>query len=331
MSNEPVDALAQAALASYPLSEACSLTLCNVSENHTYRVQDPDTGVAYALRVHRPGYRTPRQIESELAWIDALDHDGVVATPPVVAARDGRRVVSASAPGLDPRDVVVFEWVDGVAPDLDSGAAAIDQFETLGAISARMHDHARRWPRPEGFDRPRWDYEHSIGPRGHWGAWQDGLGMGPEELAQLQRLDATIASRLRAYGQDPSRFGLVHADIRLANVLADGDTVRVIDFDDCGFTWFMYDFATAVSFMEDHPRVPELREAWVRGYRTEAQLEPAAEAELETFVMLRRLLLVAWIGSHHTFAPEAAELGAGFTAGTCTLAESYLSTHSPAH
>ena len=43
--------------------------------------------------------------------------------------------------------------------------------------------------------------------------------------------------------------------------------------------------------------------------------------------MLRRLLL-CWIGSHYTFATEAAELGAGFTAGTCALAEEYLSTHS---
>ena len=40
----------------------------------------------------------------------------------------------------------------------------------------------------------------------------------------------------------------------------------------------------------------------------------------------RRLLLVAWIGSHHTFATEAAELGAGFTTVTCELAERYLST-----
>jgi Ser/Thr protein kinase RdoA (MazF antagonist) len=139
---------------------------------------------------------------------------------------------------------------------------------------------------------------------------------------------ATIAARLRVYGQDPERFGLVHADLRLANVLFDDGDVRVIDFDDCGFSWYVYDFATAVSFMEDHPQVPELRAAWVRGYRSVAALEPAAEAELETLVMLRRLLLVAWIGSHHTFAPEAAELGAGFTAGTCALAEDYLSTHS---
>jgi Ser/Thr protein kinase RdoA (MazF antagonist) len=56
-------------------------------------------------------------------------------------------------------------------------------------------------------------------------------------------------------------------------------------------------------------------------------LDPADEAELDTFMMLRRLLLVAWIGSHHTFATEAAELGAGFTTGTCALAERYLTTH----
>ena len=87
----------------------------------------------------------------------------------------------------------------------------------------------------------------------------------------------------------------------------------MIDFDDCGFCWFLYDFATTVSFFEDHPQVPELKDAWVEGYRSVAPLAAADEAELDTFVMLRRLLLVAWIGSHHEFATEAAELGAGFT------------------
>src|SRR5205085_12406303 len=99
-------------------------------------------------------------------------------------------------------------------------------------------------------------------------------------------------------------------------------------FDDCGFWWCRYDFATTVSFIEDHPQVPGLRQAGVDGYRSVAPLTAEDEAELDTFVMLRRLLLVAWIGSHHEFATEAAELGAGFTEGSCHLAERYLSTHS---
>jgi Ser/Thr protein kinase RdoA (MazF antagonist) len=322
-----MDELAAAALGRFGLSPAATASLCNVSENHTYRVEDPEAGCAYALRVHRPGYRTIPQIESELRWVDALREDGAVDTCVPVHAPGGERVVTVAADGLGERNVVLFEWLPGSEPDPE-GDAVIDGFRTLGAVSARMHAHARAWQPPPGFERPHWDYERTLGAGGHWGRWQDGLGMGREELALLERLDATVRGRLEAYGQGPDRYGLVHADIRLANLLVDGGHVRVIDFDDSGFAWFMYDFATTVSFMEDHPRVPELRAAWLEGYRSVAPLDPADEAELDTFVMLRRLLLVAWIGSHHTFATEAAELGAGFTAGTCALAERYLSTHS---
>jgi Ser/Thr protein kinase RdoA (MazF antagonist) len=313
-----MDAVAAQALARYGL-EGATATLCNVSENHTYKVEHD--GCAYALRIHRPGYRTAHQIASELDWVDALRDDGAIETPAAIAATTGERVVD-----LGSHNVVMFDWLPGITPEPD-GDDLVLGFTTLGAVSAHMHAHTRAWQPPPGFDRPTWDYEHCLGPRGHWGAWQDGLGMGAEERTQLDRLDQTIARRLRAYGQGPNRFGLVHADIRLANLLVDGEQVRVIDFDDCGFSWFMYDFATTVSFMEDHPRVPELREAWLAGYREVAPLDRDDERELETFVMLRRLLLVAWIGSHHTFATEAAELGAGFTAGTCALAERYLSTH----
>jgi Ser/Thr protein kinase RdoA (MazF antagonist) len=321
-----MDELAAAALARFGLSPEATASLCNVSENHTYRVEDPASDNGYALRIHRDGYRTAQQIESELQWVDALREDGAVDTCVPVRAPGGERVVSVTADGLGARNVVLFEWLPGAEPDPE-GDAVIAGFRMLGAVSARMHAHARAWRPPPGFDRPPWDYDHTLGAAGHWGAWQDGLGMGREERDVLGRLDAAIEARLRAYGQSGERFGLVHADIRLANLLVDDGHVRVIDFDDSGYAWFMYDFATTVSFMEDHPRVPELRDAWLEGYRSVAPLDAADEAELDTFVMLRRLLLVAWIGSHHTFATEAAELGAGFTAGTCALAERYLSTH----
>jgi Ser/Thr protein kinase RdoA (MazF antagonist) len=323
--SDAMDALAAAAVRRFGLSSEARAALCNVSENHTYRVDDPEAGRTYALRLHRPGYRTAAEIASELDWIDALREDGAVDTCVAVAAPDGERVVSVTADCAGERNAVLFEWLPGVTPDPE-GAEVVEGFRTLGAVSARMHAHARAWRPPPGFARPHWDFEHTIGRAGHWGRWQDGLGMGPEECAQLERLEIAIAERLLAYGRGPERYGLVHADIRLANLLVEDGHVRVIDFDDCGFAWFMYDFATTVSFVEDHPRVPELREAWVEGYRSVAPLDPADEAELATFVMLRRLLLVAWIGSHHTFATEAADLGPAFTAGTCELAERYLST-----
>jgi Ser/Thr protein kinase RdoA (MazF antagonist) len=320
-----IDRLAQAALPAYDLDPASMVALINVSENWTYRIEEPD-GRAFALRVHRPTYHTAEEIASELDWIDALRVDGVVETAHAVAGRGGSRVCQVRTDELGERNVVLFEWLDGEMPDADEHDL-LPGFRTLGAVSARMHGHARAWAPPPGFARFRWDYGTTLGSSGHWGRWQDGLGMGREELELLGRLDDTLRRRLDAYGQGTGRFGLVHADIRLANLLVDGGRVQVIDFDDCGWSWFMYDFATTVSFIEDHPDVPELKAAWVEGYRSAAELDPADEAELETFVMLRRLLLVAWIGSHHQFATEAAELGAGFTDGTCALAERYLSAY----
>jgi Ser/Thr protein kinase RdoA (MazF antagonist) len=150
------------------------------------------------------------------------------------------------------------------------------------------------------------------------------MAVGAQEREVLARLDAVLRERLARFGSGPDRFGLVHADLRLANLLEDGDQTYVIDFDDCGWSWFLYDFGTAVSFFEHDPRVPELTDAWVRGYRTVRALSAEDEAELPTFVMMRRLLLVAWIGSH-AGTDLARDIGEEYTVGSCELAENYLS------
>ena len=120
--------------------------------------------------------------------------------------------------------------------------------------------------------RLTWDCDQFIGPQGRAGRWQDGLGVGHEELALLSRLEKTIRRRLDAYGRDRDRFGLTHNDLRLANLLVDGDRTSVIDFDDCGDSWYMNDWATAVSMIEHHPQLPAMQDAWVEGYRSVAPL-----------------------------------------------------------
>jgi len=42
------------------------------------------------------------------------------------------------------------------------------------------------------------------------------------------------------------RPGLIHADLHLGNALFWSDEVRVIDFDDCGFGYWLYDIAFAL-------------------------------------------------------------------------------------
>ncbi len=319
---EELTAFAEGALAGFGLHPRAQLQLLNISENGTFAVDDPDQGRS-VLRVHRDGYQSAEAIRSELAWIGALREARVVDTPAFHPGVDGSPVVVSTLPDGRARHVVRFAWVDGVEPHAERLAS---DFARLGAIAARLHGHARTWRRPPGFTRFTWDCETAIGEDGHWGRWQDGLGVGPAERAVLGRAATVVRDRLTAYGTGPERFGLVHADMRLANLLVDRDRVTVIDFDDCGFSWFMYDLAASVSFIEHEPYIPELIDAWVQGYRSVAPLEAADEAELPTLVMLRRLLLVAWIGSHST-TETAQELGAQYSTVSCDLAETYLSGH----
>ena len=319
-----LDGVVRAALGRYDFSPEASVSLINVSENSTFRVDDPQTGRCAALRVSRPDYHSKAAIESELVWMDALREAGIVKPSVPIAARDGSLVTTVDVdPARPPRQVVLFEWISGAEPSAHGDL--VPKFRLLGTLAADMHLHGISWQRPGWFTRYTVDYEVGLGPHALWGCWQDGLGMGSEEREILARVDSEICRRLTAYGKASERFGLAHSDLRLANLLVEGEHIHVIDFDDCGTTWYMYDFATAVSFIEDDPRVPELMAAWVDGYNDRRTLSPADVEILPTLVMFRRMLLVGWVGSHHEYAAEAAELGAGYTAGTCDLAEAYLS------
>lgn len=303
------------------LAPHCSVTTLNLSENATFKAVDPDTGHPVILRVHRPGYHDRNEIESELTWIHALRRESIVATPKPLPRKTGDDIATMRAAGAE-RHVVAFEFMSGSEPTPQAGGI-VPAFQELGAISARLHGHARRWQRPAAFRRKVWTYETMLGSRPLWGDWRDALGLTAEGRAILDRTCRVLSERLAHYGEGPERFGLVHADLRLANLLVDKDRLGVIDFDDCGFSWFIYDFAAAVSFFEDDPVVPALQDAWVEGYRTVSPLADEDVAFLPTFIMLRRILLTAWIASHAE-TPTAQALGAPFTDVTVQLADAYL-------
>jgi len=309
-------------LAYWGLSSETAVSLLNISENATFALSDPCRGRDLVLRLHRVGYSSVEEIRSELAWINALRREGVIETAMPVAGRNGEYVQTLQSPaGRPSRHAVAFERLPGKEPD--AGSDALGWFERLGELTAKMHVHSRSWSLPAGFRRKRWDVEAMVGEQGYWGSWRDAMGLDEAGTAALEQALSFIRQRIERFGVEPGRFGLVHADLRLANLLVEDAHLRIIDFDDCGFSWFMYDFAAAVSFIEHEAMVPELLRVWVSGYRKAAPLSAEECAEIPTFVVLRRILLTAWLASHRE-VPFARQLGAAYTAGTVRLAQEFL-------
>ena len=314
-------ALATQAVGRYDLPQHATVRLVSVSENEVYQVAAP-SGQRWALRLQRPGYQSPQSLRSEIAWLVALRAAGVVATPVPHAGLDGSWVQTAIDPATgDTRLAVLFAWEPGSHPVITMELRPC--FQTLGTVIAGMHAHSRGWHRPPDFERFSWDVETALGENARWGRWRDGPGMTEAYEKVLSHGVALVSERLAAYGSGPDRFGLVHGDLRLQNLLLHEGGVKVIDFDDCGFSWFMADLANCVSFYEHLPQVPALLAALLEGYRSVHPLSRAEEDELPTFLMLRRLSLLAWIGSHAETA-MAASLGSQFTQQTVALCNRYL-------
>ena len=309
-------------LADWAFSPAVVLTRLSVSENTVFLAEE--AGRRRVLRVHRPGYHHPKEIAAELAWITSLRAARVLETAAPVAGIDGRLVRSLHLGGAA-RHVVAFEHVPGRSPNPQENL--VGWFTRLGAVTARLHIHARHWTRPDHFVRKRWTVETMLGrpgqQGGHWGDWRHARGLDAAGEALLARAADGIGTALARYGTGPDRFGLIHGDLRLANLLVDGDRLTVIDFDDCGFGWFLYDFAATVSFFEDAPTVAALIAAWVEGYARVAPLSAEDLGVLPALILLRRMLLLAWVAGHPE-APTAQAMGRAYTEGACTLADRFL-------
>ncbi|WP_333815203.1 phosphotransferase enzyme family protein [Tabrizicola sp.] len=298
------------ALPVYGLPPDTPLTLLNRSENETWRAGP------LVLRLHRQGYHTKAEIASELAWLGALqDLPGLNTVRPLTGAQ-------GLVTEVDGRFLVAFAPIPG--QELQPGDDLARWFAPLGEITARLHLHARKWTPPPGFTRKRWDVETILGPHPHWGPWRQAQGLDPQAEALLSRATEALAARLTAYGTGPKVFGLIHADLRLANLMVDGDTLSVLDFDDCGFSWWVYDLAAALSFYETDPRLPDLIARWVDGYTRIAPLRAEDRAMIPSLIFLRRVLLTAWLSTRADSDTAQALGGPAYTQGTLQLAERYL-------
>lgn len=256
-------------------------------ENRVYRVRAPEGD--YALRLRRPGYRSRAELESELHWLDAM-HGAGLSVPRPRPALSGALLETVR--GID---VDLVGWLDGRPLGRTGGpldlAGAPGVFHRLGTEIARLHDACDRWTRPEGFVRVAWDLDGLLGDQPLWGRFWDNPTLSPGQRDTLLRFRDRARDELdRAAGA--LDFGLIHADLVRENVLVHGAALRLIDFDDGGFGFRLFDIATALVKNRSEPGYVELEAALLAGYRA---VRPLDASRLGLFLALRAVTYVGWI------------------------------------
>jgi Ser/Thr protein kinase RdoA (MazF antagonist) len=298
-----LEQLVRAALPRWDLQGA-GLSLIKFRENAVFRVATDD-GRQYALRVHRAGYHSDAALRSELQWMAALQAAGI-CVPEVLPTRDGELFTRAQVAGVPgERQVDIFHWVEGrqlgaVEEGLDASQPIAAIYRTIGELAAQLHNQAIDWTPPAGFTRHAWDADALAGPAPLWGRFWDLPALTPEQRALLERARDAVHAGLQRYHADPDnagRYGLIHADFVAENLLVDGERVRLIDFDDAGFGWHLFELATALYFELEADYYPEAFEALVAGYRAHRDLPERQLAQMPLFYAARSFTYLGWVAT----------------------------------
>lgn len=311
---ELLQAVARMALARYDLPPGSYLRPIRLTNNAVFEVRtDGVNGNArFVLRVHRPAYRTVAHTRSELLFLQVL-HEQLRGTrtnvPRPVAARDGELVVDVSVPADEAartratRHCDLLTWVDGrvLRPGRGLGPRAVHQ---VGVALARLHTVAEQFEPPPGFELPRWDAvalftEASPFRPGHLAEI-----MQSEDWGLIQEVGERTRASFDGLERDGAAMGVIHADFILLNChllrRAHGWEVGVIDFDDLGWGYFLYDLCPLLGNLADFPGYPTLRRAFLAGYRSVRPM-PALEVHLPLLMAARHAVSCAWVvGIHRT-------------------------------
>jgi Ser/Thr protein kinase RdoA (MazF antagonist) len=289
-------------------------------ENEVHQVTCLD-GRKLVLRLHRPGYRTERELQSELRWM-AMLHAAGISVPQPKQSIDGRLLCE-----VDGRRADVLTWLDGSPlwpqhPELDD-AGRVAVVAELGTTMARIHALSDSWTTEQGFERPEWGRAGLLGDSPLWGRFWEHPALTSEQQATFQRV-RDVADGVLDELEGHLDTGLIHGDLVRENVLVSSGTsgrqLHIIDFDDSAVGYRLFDLASTIHTLRAEPDNARLRRELLSGYRSVRTVDTD---ELELFEVVRACTYVGWV-IDRLGEPGGPERSRRYIAVALALARHYL-------
>ena len=244
-------------------------------ENAVFRAT-PKHGPPIALRLHRIGYQSSDHIAGEMVWTELLAQAGFPCSSPVRTTND-ELIVACEENQL----ATAVTWIN--AKPLAELAEIEQLYIQLGQLLRRLHNMSDSLKTP--VNRPSWDAEALLGDTPSWGKFWTNPSLSPSEIDTVLHARETAKTRLNALSNLDT--GLIHADAITENVLVNHQ-LHLIDFDDSGYGYRLYDLGVALIQHETSPELPKLTQAICQGYDTSTEHIPL-------FMMLRAMASAGWI------------------------------------
>jgi Ser/Thr protein kinase RdoA (MazF antagonist) len=305
--------LAEGALAAYGL-EGADLHFLQYGENVIYRVdlshaseqinQEPDDpSDRFLLRLH--AWDEPDYIASEMIWLEALANSPGLPVQKPIRTLDGELLTKVSTPDLPQgRWATLLSWLPG--RKMNKGLRP-KHLQALGCLVARLHSFSVNWQPPEGFTRPKWDWNAQLGGSLFEVDREELICTMPSHFQEPFRILSREAQQVMSQlGESPEVFGLIHADLYPENVLYSAGQAYPIDFEDCGYSYWIWDIGVALCTWAWNESWEPMRDAFYEGYTAIRPLPEAQWCLLDLFIATQYGTMLLWASAFLARDPERA-------------------------
>ena len=244
--------------------------------NIVYRFEIAGQGAF--LRICHPALHPLTKARQTLHFLRFLAENDVPVGQPIPSARGNfiellDKGFYAAAQREAPGDLMSLHLLD------------LSVYEAWGRSLGQLHAASRRYQPSAAID-----YSFPTVQR----FWNNIASTIRASSLELQRAYAELTEWMNAL--PPRDFGLIHGDYRPGNVVWDGATARTIDFDEPNYHWYIADVSRALLELSglrlsDRRR---FREAFVRGYLREHEIDDFWVTQLPQFAQHRGVLMHAW-------------------------------------
>ena len=272
-------------LVQYGIS-ANNLTCINHGFNTTFKLLST-AGKSYAMRINTNSKKWPEHVWAEVQWMQKIAKEGLVQVPVPVANLQGEffsnHYFFYEGGNLN---ILLTNWIDGAVVEENPSEGQLFQ---LGKSMALLHESGKTWV-AQGYanfkkidiplmverDNLFEEVDHQIS----------------EELYELLRGVNLDASKVFESLRERSLPQLIHADLHFGNVIADNDSISILDFDDAGMGYPLQDLANTIFYLRENF---DKEQHLIAGYESVAPFPEYEAIELEALIASRALTLLNYL------------------------------------
>lgn len=192
--------------------------------------------INFILRISSSLHRNKDETLSEIDFLKYLGEKGVSLSQPIEGL-DGEYVYEINE---DNEKWIVSAYQ--IAKGNDFRTRGIDdevRMIEVGRMLGKIHKYSKQYKPQNICQRRNWNDGQHIAKAGH---------IFEKDYPRLKVKFDEFIQKMNKLPKDNNDYGLIHGDFLFSNYFFDGNKITIFDFDECEYSWFIYDIAVCIYY-----------------------------------------------------------------------------------